>query len=74
MKEQCIYGQVRVQMFLKGYDCKTLAQCAGMSYASLRRKLRGESALRLAEALAIQKALGCGLALEKLFERRNTCG
>ena len=53
MKEQCIYGQVRVQMFLKGYDCKTLAQRAGIGYASLRRKLRGESDLRLAEALAI---------------------
>ena len=74
MREQCIYGQVRVQMFLKGYDCKTLAQRAGIGYASLRRKLRGESDLRLAEALAIQEALGSGMALEKLFESRNACG
>ena len=71
MKDQCIYEQVLVQMFLKGYDCKALARHTGISYSTLRRKLRGESALHLADALAIQKALGSSLTLEKLFERRG---
>lgn len=71
MKDHCIYAQVLVQMFLKGFDCKTLARRTGLPYSTLRRKLRGESALLLTDALAIRQALGSSLALEQLFERKE---
>ena len=63
----CVYTQVMIQMCLRGWDNHDLAQKAGLNYTSLRRKLRGETALRLDEARRIQEALDCGLPLEELF-------
>lgn len=71
MRGDCIYMQVMVQMYLKGWDSRMLADQAGMSYTSIRRKLRGLSPLYLEEAKRIQRALNCGMSMEELFTRKN---
>lgn len=71
MRGDCIYMQVMVQMYLKGWDSRMLADQAGMSYTSIRRKLRGLSPLHLEEAKRIQRALNCGMSMEELFTRKN---
>ncbi|MBR1583916.1 MAG: hypothetical protein IJ662_00060 [Clostridia bacterium] len=71
MRSGSVYTQVMVQMFLQGIDSHTLSEKTGMSYPTLRRKLRGEGSLQLDEALRIQRALCCDLPLERLFERKE---
>lgn len=68
----CIYLQVMVQMFLKGWDNQVLAEKAGLSYTSIRRKLRGLAPLHLEEARRIQQALNCGMSLDELFATKQT--
>ena len=57
MRGDCVYLQVMVQMYLRGWDSRELAEKAGLSYTSIRRKLRGMSPMHLEEARSIQKAL-----------------
>ena len=71
MRGECVYMQVLVQMYLKGWDNRELAKEAGLSYTSIRRKLRGMSPLHLEEARRIQRALDCGMSLDELFVRRD---
>ena len=66
-----IYPCVMAQMYLKGYDNKRLAREVGLSYVTLRRRLRGITPIRLGEAARIREALGCDLPLEVLFEKRE---
>ena len=69
MRGECVYLQVMVQMYMKGWDSRTLAEKSGMAYTSMRRKLRGVTALHLEEARRIQQALDCGMSLDMLFAR-----
>ncbi len=71
MKNTCVYMQVMVEMFLRNMDSHALAEKAGISYPSLRRKLRGEGSLGLEEAKRIRWALDSDKPLETLFERRE---
>ena len=71
MRGECVYMQVLVQMYLKGWDNRELAKEAGLSYTSIRRKLRGMSPLHLEEDRRIQRALDCGMSLDELFARRD---
>ena len=70
MRTQCIYTQVMIQMYMKGWNMRELAGEVGMSYVSLRRKLRGESPVLLDEAFSIRKALEVQMPLDALFEKR----
>lgn len=70
MRTQCIYTQVMIQMYMKGWNMRELAGEVGMSYVSLRRKLRGESPVLLDEAFSIRKALEVQMPLDTLFEKR----
>ena len=71
MKRSCIYAQVMVEMYMKGIDSHTLSRRTALSYPTLRRKLRGDGAIRLEEALKIRRALESDLPLEQLFARRE---
>ncbi len=71
MRGECVYLQVMVQMYLKGWDSRVLSEKTGIAYTSMRRKLRGMAPLNLEEARRIQEALGCGLSLDKLFEKTD---
>ncbi len=71
MRGDCVYMQVMVQMYLRGWDSRELAEKAGLSYTSIRRKLRGMSPMHLEEARSIQKALNCGMTLDSLFARKE---
>ena len=72
MRGECVYLQVMVQLFLKGWNSHELADRTGISYPTLRRKLRGAAPMQLEEARRIQTALGCGLTLDQLFEPRES--
>lgn len=69
MRGSCVYARLMVEMYLAGMDNKTLAEKSGIHYASLRRKMRGDTPIRLDEAARIRTALGSSLSLEKLFEK-----
>ncbi len=71
MRGDCVYMQVMVQMYMKGWDSRTLAEKSGMTYTSMRRKMRGIAPLYLEEARRIQEALDCGMSLDTLFARRE---
>ena len=71
MRGECVYMQVMIQMYLKGWDSRVLADKTKLSYTSIRRKLRGKSPLYLEEARRIQQALNCGMSLEELFNRKD---
>ena len=71
VKQSGAYTQVIVQMYLRGMDSHDLSRRTGISYPSLRRKLRGDGSMRLEEAISIRNALGCDMALEELFTRRK---
>ena len=72
MRGDCVYLQVLVQMYLKGWDSRMLAEKTGLTYTSVRRKLRGLSTLHLEEARRIQQVLDCGLSLDALFARKDS--
>ena len=71
MRGQCVYLQVLVQMYMKGWNSHQLAERTGISYPSLRRKMRGASPLHLDEARKIQSVLGCGMTLDQLFAKKE---
>lgn len=71
MKRGTIYHRLMAQMYLKGYDSQRLAEEMEIPYASMRRKLRGDTALKLDEAITIRKILDCDAPLEELFERKE---
>ena len=71
MSGMTIYPRVMAQMYLKGYDNKRLAKEIGLSYITLRRRLRGDIPIKLGEAARIREALGCDMPLEVLFEKRE---
>lgn len=71
LRGDCIYIQVMVQCYLRGYTSRMLAEKAGISYTAIRRKLRGLSPMNLDEAKKIQKALNCGMSLDELFSTRE---
>ena len=48
---------------------RRLSEKTGLSYPTLRRKLRGDGCIRLEEAILIRQALGCEMPLEELFAR-----
>ncbi|MBQ4640425.1 MAG: helix-turn-helix transcriptional regulator [Clostridia bacterium] len=74
MRTHCIYAQVMVQMFMRGWNMRQLAEETDISYVSLRRKLRGESPFTLEEAFAVRDALQVELSLDALFEKRRMAG
>ena len=70
MRSNCVYAQVMVQMFMKGWNMRQLAEETDISYVSLRRKLRGESPFLLEEAMKVRSALAVQMPLDMLFEKR----
>ena len=71
MRGECVYMQVMVQMYMKGWDSRILAEKTGIKYTSMRRKMRGLAPISLEEARRIQEALDCGMSLDALFVRRE---
>ena len=70
MKHRAIFFRLEYLLLLEGLDIKGLAEAAGMTYVTLRRKLRGEASFLLDECFAIKKALNTDMPIETLFEKR----
>lgn len=62
-----MYKELNAELARLGWDKKKLAEKAGINYSSLITKLRGETPLKLDEAISIKKAIGSTLPLEALF-------
>lgn len=73
MNRNCVYVQLMLQMYMNNVSCRELSDLTGISYATLRRKLRGGSEFLLCEALRIKETLHCGMPLENLFQKRSDC-
>ncbi len=71
MKHTGVYARLMVEMLLQGVDSHALSEKTGMSYPTLRRKLRGDGSIRIEEAILIRSALNSELPLEQLFARRH---
>lgn len=71
MRGDCIYPKVVYRMYLKGWDFRQLSEKTGISYTTLRRKLRGVNELTLSEAKLIRDTLNCRLTLDDLFDQRD---
>lgn len=71
MKSNCIYTQVMLNMYLNDLNLHELSDRTGIAYATLRRKLRGETDFQLGEALRIKEALNVNAPLEELFLKRG---
>jgi len=69
MRGTCVYARLMVEMYLAGMDNRALSEKAGITYASLRRKMRGDTPVKLEEARRIRDALKSTLPVEKLFEK-----
>ena len=63
------YNILIAQIAMAGLSRSELAEGIGMRYNTLNRKLRGEAAFTLEEAIAVRQFLCSSLPLEELFER-----
>jgi len=71
MVRKIVFKNVLLKMNENGMGMCDLADACGMTYPSIRRKLRGEGGITLEECLAVKAALQSDMPLEKLFERVN---
>lgn len=63
-----MYPNIRVEMARRKMTRLELSDKSGIKYGTLNAKLNGDSEFTFAEAVSIKRALGTGMALEKLFE------
>lgn len=71
MKHKVIFYTLEFEIMCSDLGLKGIAEAAGMTYTSLRRKLRGESPFLLQECIDIKQALHSDLPIETLFERKE---
>ena len=71
MVHEVIYMNLYIEMIRNHNTMRNLSETCGMTYVSLRRKMRGESPFLLEECLAIKAALHSDLPIETLFERKE---
>ncbi len=62
-----MYKRLQAEMILQGYSRKRLGAEAGMTRATLGRKLRGEAEFTLGECRAIKRALKATASIDELF-------
>ena len=61
------FQNLRAQMALRGQSIQTLAQAADMKYATLCRKMRGQSEFTFPEMLLLRRVLKFQGTLDALF-------
>lgn len=71
MKRNVLYFHLEYERLCKNLSIQELADASGISYVSMRRKLRGEAPWQLEECMAVKKALNSDLPIETLFEKRE---
>lgn len=62
-----MYPNLNAELARKGWTIAKLADKTGISYSTLRAKLKGNTNLSLSEACDIKKALGVTMSLDELF-------
>ena len=69
VRKPCIYKNVSISMFRAKTKISILSEQTNIGYKNLCRKLNGETAVTIEEAIEIHKALGCPMPIEILFSR-----
>lgn len=69
VRKPCVYKNVSVSMFELDMSISGLAERTHIGYKTLCRKLNGETAITIEDAIEIHKALGCPMPIEILFGR-----
>ena len=66
-----MYKNLRAEMIRADLDVSSLAKKCGMKQGTLYSRLKGSTPFSLDEACRIKSALGVGLSLEELFEKKE---
>ena len=69
VRKPCVYENVSVAMFIIKMKISDLANKTHISYKTLCRKLNGETAMTIEDAIAIYDALGQPMPIQNLFSR-----
>lgn len=70
MTHKVIFVHLVFEMIQHDMSIKELAAASGLTYVSLRRKMRDEAPFLLKECIAIKQALKSDMPLETLFEKK----
>ena len=62
-----MYENLRAELARKGKTLVELSQETGIRYQTLSQKLRGDTPLKLKEAIKIKQALNLDMSIEDLF-------
>lgn len=71
MNHKVVYKTLEMEMIRFGFITVSLAKKIGIKYATMARKLRGETGFYITEAIAIKKALGTDKTIEELFSKEK---
>lgn len=69
VRKPCVYKNLAMEMFLQHMSINSLSKKTRINYKALCRKLNGETAMMLDEAIEIYKVIGKALPFEELFSR-----
>lgn len=69
IKLERVYPRVEKEMTERGISTLRLSNAIGVDHHTLYAKFSGQSEIKLWEAIAIKKALGCDMPIETLFEK-----
>lgn len=69
VRKPCVYENVSVAMFVIKMKISDLADLTHIGYKTLCRKLNGETAMTIEDAIAIYEALGKPMPIQNLFSR-----
>lgn len=69
VRKPCVYENISVAMLELGMKIVDLAEKTHINYKVLCRKLNGETAVTIDEAISIHNALGKPMPLEVLFRQ-----
>ena len=69
VRKPCVYENVSVAMFVAEMKISDLSNITHIGYKTLCRKLNGETAMTIEDAISIYEALGKPMPIQNLFSR-----
>lgn len=65
----CVYKNLAIQMLLQNISRRKIAELTHINYKAICRKLNGETAISVDEAISIHEVLGKVMPIEELFSK-----
>ena len=69
VRRPCVYKKLAMIMFMNNISICDLAKKSHMNYKTLCRKLNGDTAVTIEDAIDIHRILGNPMPIEELFSR-----